>query len=201
MAKKKAKKKKEVKKKTSKPKPKPEQIKVTPQPTAGQKIIDFEQKLDEQISGVAPEPKRGPGRPRKEPEPIPDIANIDNKIIKDAVQVPFDLWARSQGINNLRLTDDEAEQISAPIKTLLDYYLPEVPAIAYAWGALVITAYTLVSPRLFMLEQIRKDKSAKSENLRDQADRTRTSQNKDGSAGPPGRFPNQHDIKPIKIKH
>lgn len=201
MAKKKTKIKKKKPAKKKQPTPKPEKIKVTPPPTAGQKVVDFEQKLDEQIAGRAPEPKRGPGRPRKEPEPEPDITTIDNRIIKDAVQVPFDLWARSQRLKDLRLSDDEAEYLAIPIKTLIDYYLPEIPAIAYAWGALVISAYTLVSPRLFMIEQERKRRAAKSEDLRNQADRSRMSQNNQGSAGQPVNFPNRDEIKPIEIKH
>lgn len=208
--KKKAKKKKTAKKKPQRtpPRPKPptatmpETVKITPAPTAGKKIVDFEQKLDEQIAGPPEPEKRGRGRPRKEAEPEPEISTIDNKIIKDAICIPFDLWARSQKLNGLKLSDEEAQALSEPAKTLLDYYLPEVPAIAYAWGSLAITAYALTSPRLFMIEDERTKRSVKNEALRT-ADQTRRSQDQgQGPApGPSDRMPRQDEIKPLKIAH
>lgn len=206
-----AKKKKAKTKKTTKKKPAakvkvqasdPAKVKITPTPTAGKKIIDFEQKLDEQIAGPPEPEKRGRGRPRKEAEPEPEISKIDNQIIKDAICIPFDLWARSQKLKGLKLSEEEAQTLAEPVKTLLDYYLPEVPTIVYAWGSLAITAYALTSPRLFMIEEERARRSAKNEALRT-ADQTRRSQDQgQGSApGPSDRMPRQDEIKPLKIAH
>jgi hypothetical protein len=180
---------------------------VTPAPTAGKKIVDFEEKLDEQIAGGPPEqPKRGRGRPPKEPQPEQQEPMIDNEIIKKAVCVPFDLWARSQRLKDLRLTDDEAQALSEPVKTLLDYYLPEVPAIAFAWASLAITAYAITSPRLFKIEEEREIRKRKNEALRnaDQARKetrsgpgTRTSHDQQES----NRFPRSDEITPLKIQN
>lgn len=205
MTKKKKKKAKKTTKKLPKPKPeKQEPVDVTAPPTAGRKVVDFERKLDDQIAGGPPEPeKRGRGRPMKEAEPEPS-ATIDNKIIKDAVCVPFDLWARSQKLNGLRITDEEAQSLSEPIKTLLDYYLPEVPAIAFAWGSLAITAYAITSPRLFMIEDERKVRKAKTESIRnaDQAGtETRPGQSQGRPDGPRDRFPRNDEITPLKIQN
>lgn len=182
----------------------PAKVNVTPHPTSG-RVVDFEQKLEEQIQGGPPEPeKRGRGRPRKEPEPEQVSATIDNKIIKDAVCVPFDLWARSQRLNDLRITDEEAQSLSEPIKTLLDYYLPEVPAIAFAWGSLAITAYAITSPRLFKIEEERKIRAGKNEALKN-ADQAGTETRSGPGQGRPDdqhtRFPRTDEITPLKIKH
>lgn len=191
-------------KKKPAPKQKPETVKITPPPTAGRKIVDFEQKLDEQLT-TPPEPeKRGRGRPRKPIEPEPEISAIDNQIIIDAICIPFDLWARSQRLKGLKLSDEEAQALSGPVKTLLDYYLPEVPAIVYAWGAVAVTAYAITSPRIYMVQEERIRRSGKSETLRsmDQTGEERNQPNgSEKIPGPSERMPNKDEIKPIEIKH
>lgn len=136
---------------------------VTPYPTAGPKVAVFEQKLDEQIA-AGDKPKRG--RPPKPPEPEP--AQVSNEIIRQAVQVPFDLWAISQNFKDLKLDDKEAAMLSEPVKTLLDYYLPQLPTIVFAWASLTISVYAVMKPRLEMIAAIKKQKSSLSS---EQADR------------------------------
>lgn len=209
-AKKKSKKKRPVRKPPEQKQPEQKPVvEVTPPPTAGKKVIDFEQKLDEQIAGGPSDPKkRGRGRPPKEsqqPEPVPAV--VGSNVIKDAVCVPFDMWARSQRLKGLRLTDEEAQTLVDPIRILLDYYLPEVPAIAYAWAALVITAYAITSPRLLLIEDERKLRQSKNEALRNSDQAKRSDSNADigrdqgGSPGPSDRFPRTDEITPLKIEN
>lgn len=148
---KKKKKKKPVKKKAVEQKP-PD---VTPYPAAGPKVTTFEQKLDEQIA-AGDKPKRG--RPPKQPEPEP--AQVPNEIIRQAVQVPFDLWAISQQLKGLKLEDKEAAMLADPVKTLLDYYVPQMPVIALAWASLTISVYAVMKPRLEMIAEIKKQKTS-----------------------------------------
>jgi len=130
---------------------------ITPYPTAGPRIIEFENKLKEKIE---PEKKRGRGRPpRQNAEGLdPGPATIPNEIVKQAIQVPFDLWAISQNLDGLKLTDQEARLLAEPAKALLDYYAPKVPTIIIAWSSLVVAAYSVMRPRLELIKDTRKQK-------------------------------------------
>jgi len=132
-----------------------ESPKITPHPTAGRKVLEFESRLDAVIAGE-PE-KRGRGRPRKPPEPAgPEPQEIGLDIVKPVVKMPFDLWSARQGLDKLKITDQEAAQIAEPLKVLLDYYLPQIPTIAYAWISLAVVSYTVFQPRLELIQQIKK---------------------------------------------
>jgi len=153
MAKKKKKKKKSKPKKTAAEQP----PKVTPYPTAGPKIADFEEKLDQQLAGD--ETKRGPGRPRKQQQPEqPGPEGLDTAVVSGVVKMPFELWSISQNVKELALTDQEAAQISGPVKQLLDYYLPQIPPIAYAWIALTVNGFWIMRTRLLLIAAIRESK-------------------------------------------
>lgn len=137
-------------------KKKPAAPKITPMPTAGRKVTDFESELDRQLAGESPEaPKRGRGRPRKEaPEPEPEL---DLAIVTPIVKMPFDLWALKNDLDKLKLDDKEARLIAEPLKQLLDYYLPKIPTIAYAWISLSVMSYTVLKSRLELVQKIKKE--------------------------------------------
>jgi len=128
---------------------------ITPYPTAGRKITEFEDQLDQQLAS-GDEEKRRRGRPRKEQEPAP--AEIDIKIIGQTIQIPFDLWAVSQGVEGLKLADQESILIAKPCKQLIDYYLPQVPEIAWAWISLSAVSYSIMKSRLALIAAIKKSK-------------------------------------------
>ncbi len=168
MAKKKSKKK-AVKKQTKKPVQvtldpfgggtidRTEPPKVVPYPEAGKKVTDFEQKLDEQLHDEPISAKRGRGRPRKDTIPEPEFA-MSEDIIRQTMEMPFDLWAVSQKLDELKLVDKEAAALAAPVKQLLDYYLPNFPTIGIAWLSLAVTSYSIMVTRLNLLAKIRKEK-------------------------------------------
>lgn len=183
-------------------------LRVTPHPTSS-RVVDFEDKLDEQITGGPPEtPKRPRGRPpgpaqapgSEEPGAVP----IERKVIADFVKMPFDVWATSQRMKGLLLTDQEVQSLIDPVMILLDYYVPEVPAIAYAWAGFAITAYSVTAPRLRMIEQVREERKIKNEALR-QANQNRPDQQRGPAATPTssssGQFPRPDEITPLEIKH
>jgi len=190
---------KKTKKAIKKAAKKPAKPKVTPHPTAGPRIIDFERKLQGSIQddgGIPPDRKRGRGRPPKQLEPEP--ATIPNVIVKQAIQVPFDLWAISQNLDELKLTDQEARLLADPVKALLDYYAPKVPVIVIAWLSLVVASYSVMRPRLELIAELKKQNHPSSESA------GMDGQGQGGPAPPisaadraPGQFPGKIQTKKI----
>jgi len=132
---------------------------VTPYPDATKPILEFEDKLDQSLGAAGAAPgKRGRGRPRKETIPEPEF-KMDDQLIRQTVKMPFDLWAASQKVEQLKLTDPEAAAFALPVKRLLDYYLPNVPEIGIAWFSLAITSYTIMAARLAIISAIKKQKA------------------------------------------
>lgn len=157
MAKKKTKKK-AIKKKVVKPKkpaePASAKPEIRPYPEAGSKVQEFEDRLDAQLAGNgAPTTKRPVGRPPKPPEPEQPELTID--IVAGVVKIPFELWAISQSMKSLALTDEEAKQIAEPARQLLEHYLPQIPVIAYAWLSLSVSTFWVMQPRLSTIKETR----------------------------------------------
>lgn len=148
-----AKKRKKSKKKKSIKKPAKEQSpKVTPYPTAGQKVKEFEDKLDEQLAGGAakkPAEQKSQAGPELPPE-------LDIEIVAGVIKLPFELWAISQNIKLLSLSDKEAQRLAKPVKQLLDYYMPQIPVIAYAWVSLAIDGFWIMRTRLLLIAEYKK---------------------------------------------
>jgi len=164
---------KQIKKKKADKKKKPARIKsstpadlglidqptiITPAPTAGNKVLNFEKKLDAQIAAAPSQKKETRGRPRKDSLPPPAFG-MDTGIIKQGVKLPFELWAMSQKLPELKLSDPESQAIAAPVKLLLDFYLPNVPEIGIAWISLAISCYSIMAQRLSIIAEIKKQKT------------------------------------------
>lgn len=165
MAKKKTKKKTKKKVKPAKPvrihfgprkKDEPEKPKVTPYPQAGAKVQEFEDVLDKQLAGDTAPPKRPVGRPRNEPEPEQPELTLD--VVAGVIKIPFELWAIGQDVKKLALTDEEAKQMAEPARQLLEYYLPKIPVIAYAWISLSVSSFWVMRTRLLLIREIRKQR-------------------------------------------
>jgi len=203
MAKKKTKKKKTVKKKKTKDEQQPSSIagskpastvppKVVPMPTAGRKVTEFEDRLDSALAGDGESQKRGRGRPRKDQEPVP--AEIDVTIIGQVVQIPFDLWSISQGVEGLKISPKESVMIAKPLKTLLDYYMPQVPEIAWAWISLSAVSYSVMKSRLVLIAEIKKQKALNSSSGNKTTD-AKGSPEHWGQGGSRSSFPSFEEIK------
>lgn len=146
---------------------------IAPVPTAGKKVLDFEKTLDEliaadaeceqldqEISGISDPSKRTRGRPRKtEPEPASILKQKANPLWPPVLKIPFDVWAETEKIEELRITDKEADLLAVPITQLIDYYLPQLPEIAIAWFGLISAGYSVLGPRRQIIIQRRRDQS------------------------------------------
>ena len=167
---------------------------VVPMPTAGHKVTEFEDRLDSSLLTAEEQPKRGRGRPRKEAEQPPP--EIDVKIIGQAIQIPFDIWALKNDCDALKISIEEAVLIAKPAKILVDHYLPQVPDIAWAWFSLITVTYTIVYGRLVLIAEIKKANSSSEE----QMDAARGNKAPQGQGGPhpSASFPSFEEItKPV----
>lgn len=193
------KKRKTKKKKTAKKKSKPVQnpVEVTPYPEAGPKVVEFERILDEKLE--AGEVKRGRGRPRKDQAPEPaEPDNITSELIAGTVKLPFELWSIQQGIEDLGLTDKEARQLATPVKQLLDYYLPKIPPIAYAWLSLSVTTFWIMRSRLLLIAVIKKQNtSSTKKSVDDNSARDDQERGPGGPRPPTDKFPKE--TKTVKM--
>jgi hypothetical protein len=191
--------KKKPKSKPSKPaaqsQPKVQAPIVTPYPTAGEKITEFEARLDAQLGADGGGAARGPGRPHKEQVSAERAEQtFDERLITQVVCIPFDLWALSQGVPQLKLRDEEAALIGPLVKELLDHYLPIIPSIAYAWISLSIAMYATMKPRLELIQALKKEKPSASSTPRPAA-----AQSSPSSAGAPASALFPSEIKPEKM--
>lgn len=128
--------------------------KVIPYPEAGRKVTEFEQELDRQLGSEAPAGAKPTGT-----EAQPEIIKFDYIVIAQVCQIPFDLWSISQGVEQLKLSDKEARLMAKPAKELLDYYLPQIPVIAWAWISLAVVSYSALKSRLLIIQEIKKQVS------------------------------------------
>lgn len=131
---------------------------VVPYPTAGRKITEFEDRLDQHLAAADVVKKRGRGRPPKEAEQPPP--EIDVKVIGQAIQIPFDLWAVGQDIPDLKISVQESTMIAKPLKVLLDHYMPNVPEITWAWISLGAVSYSIMKCRLVLIAEIKKERTS-----------------------------------------
>lgn len=141
----------------------PTPVDMTPMPTGGRKVTEFQAALDEQIA-AHPEPQHGGSRPgagrKVQPKapPAPEVQRLDPADISSAVtellRTPFDLWAAKAKLPELALTTDEAETVTKPVQVLLDFYVPNMRPIDWAWASLAITAVAIMRPRIILLQKI-----------------------------------------------
>jgi hypothetical protein len=173
-------------------------IKTTPMPTAGKKVIEFEKQLDAVIA-ADPKPTHGgtrPGAGRKPTPPKPEIHKVSpeemNKAIIQLIKSPFDIWAARVRVEDLKLTDEEAEAIASPTIVLLDYYLPNIGEISWAWISFGIVTIGALRPRLDLLRGIRQQQPAA-------AGKPEPAGGRQPVGKPAAGFPNAADLKPEKL--
>ena len=160
--KKKAVKKKAVKKKPAidirdvKTEPAPHKPKITPYPTAGPKVQEFEDLIDKNLEDdVTPKPKRPVGRPPGKKPQESEQPELTIDVVAGVIKIPFQLWSISQSVKSLELTDEEAKRIAEPAKQLLEYYLPKIPVIAYAWITMSVNTFWVMQVRLRTIKELK----------------------------------------------
>ena len=108
--------------------------------------------------------REGAGRPlglTDEKAKVKNLPQYPSGPIRQGSQALFDLWAAAAKIEELALTDDEADLFSLPITQLADYYFPGmIPEIAGSWVMLIFAVTRIVKPRIKMVNEVRKMRRA-----------------------------------------
>ncbi len=84
-----------------------------------------------------------------------------NPLFIPILKIPFDAWAETIKVEEMRLSEGETKSLALPITQLVEYYLPKMPAIAYAWCGLILSLYAIMQPRLKIINVLRGAKSVK----------------------------------------
>lgn len=85
-----------------------------------------------------------------------------NPLFIPILKIPFDAWAETVKVDELRLSTQETNSLALPVTQLVNYYLPKMPAIAYAWCGLILSLYTIMQPRLKIIKELKKVKAGQS---------------------------------------
>lgn len=123
-----------------------------------EQAVKVEEPTVEKRGGVRP----GAGRPKgltDEKAKVRHLPQISSTPIKQGVQSLFDFWASAAKIEQLALSEDEAEKLSLPITQLQEFYFPGIlPEIAGTWIMLIFAVSRIVKPRIDMVNVVRKQR-------------------------------------------
>ena len=89
-----------------------------------------------------------------------NLAAEANPMLSPILKMFFTFWAKGIEDNRIELTDKEANNLALPITQLMEYYLPNLPAIWFAWGNLGIQVTTIITMRLNIIKELKEKKNA-----------------------------------------
>ena len=106
--------------------------------------------------------REGAGRPKgmtDEKAKVRHLPQVSSTPIKQGCQSLFDFWASAAKIEQLALSEDEAEKLSLPITQLQEFYFPGIlPEIAGTWIMLIFAVSRIVKPRVDLINVVRKQR-------------------------------------------
>lgn len=173
---------------------------VTPYPQAGRKITDFEDQLDLQLVSDD-KPKRGRPLGSTNKPPADDQVGPALELVVNFIKFPFELWSiRVPEVPGLALTDEEAKQVAEPARELIEYYLPKIPPIAWAWASLGVSSFWIMRSRLLLIEEYKKQAASSAPPAGKVTDQRPTGQGGPPPAGMPTTAEINQQIKNNKKK-
>jgi len=149
------------------------EVHVEPQPEAQQPANpEFEraaaEKAAEPVKDNRGGARPGAGRPlglTDEKAKVKNLPQYPSNPIRQGLCCLFDLWAAAAKIEELALSDDEADMLSLPLTQLQEYYFPGIlPEIAGTWIMLIFAASRIMKPRIKIINKTREQRHAKKEN-------------------------------------
>ncbi|MBA7496451.1 hypothetical protein ES702_07059 [subsurface metagenome] len=194
--------------------PKPVRVRFGPGPKVKAKKQsrkpEFEKALEEippkeqtdQVRKVGMRP--GPSQPdpgaEEGPAPPDDLARIDSQLSKapkalaPVLKIPFSIWANVSQIEEMKLSDIEAEEWARPIIDLLEYYFPgRIPEIVWIWLMFLSATEKVIDSRVKIRYEKRQERkrsgSAPGQSEREPAAHTTRSAPKHNGAKPADSYP------------
>jgi hypothetical protein len=123
-----------------------------------EQAVKVEEPKVEKRGGV----REGAGRTKgltDEKAKVKNLPQLSSTPIRQGCQSLFDLWASAAKIEQLALSEDEAEKLSLPITQLQEFYFPGIlPEIAGTWIMLIFAVSRIVKPRIDMVNVVRKQR-------------------------------------------
>ena len=106
--------------------------------------------------------REGAGRPlglTDEKAKVKNLPQYPSIPIKQGCQALFDLWSSAAKIEQLALSEDEADLLSLPLTQLQEFYFPGIlPEIAGTWIMLIFAVTRVVKPRIEIVNKVRKER-------------------------------------------
>lgn len=100
------------------------------------------------------------------PCPPDNLAKIDRQLSKapqalaPVLKIPFSIWASVSQIEEMKLSDIEAEKWAEPIIALLEYYFPgRIPEIIWIWLMFLTATEKVIDSRVKIRYEKRKERS------------------------------------------
>ena len=98
---------------------------------------------------------------------VKNLPQYPSNPIKQGSQALFDLWASVAKIEELALSEDEADLLSLPITQLAEFYFPGmIPEIAGTWVMMIFAVTRVVQPRMKLIDKVRKQRRAAAGDIR-----------------------------------
>jgi len=108
--------------------------------------------------------REGAGRPlgmTDEKAKVKNLPKIPSNSIKHGAVTVFSFWSREAKIEDLALTDEEAELWSLPATQLQEYYWPGlIPEILSIWIEFIYASIRIMESRFDLIDKVRKQRRA-----------------------------------------
>ncbi len=132
-----------------------------------QEISPKEQTDDVRKVGTRPDPSQPDPGAEESPGPPDNLAKIDRQISKapkalaPVLKIPFSIWASVSQIEEMKLSDIEAEEWAMPIIDLLGYYFPgKIPEIIWIWLMFLSATEKVVDSRVKIRYEKRQERKS-----------------------------------------
>ena len=111
--------------------------------------------------------REGAGRKKgltDEKAKVKNLPQYPSNPIRQGCQALFDLWAAAAKIEELALSDEDADILSLPLTQLQEYYFPGIlPEIAGTWIMLIFATTRIIKPRIDLVNKVRAERRSAKE--------------------------------------
>lgn len=95
----------------------------------------------------------------KRDEAMSRFSDTSNPLFIPIIKAPFKAWADTNKLPELALKEDEVQELALPITRLIEFYLPKMPIVGYIWMSLGLSVMAVMSPRMAVVNKIKKEKT------------------------------------------